>query len=136
MIRPPLPRSHMRRHQLRSHVDGLEIDLDGPAPVLERVVEDGARRGIDRGVVDQDVDLAKLLDHVTHGATIGVVISDIEFVGRGRTASGIDLRSDGSQGSWISLQQRNLGAFACHLKRDRAAETLPRAADNANSSRQ
>ena len=50
-----LPRRHIRRNQLRSHIDGFEVDRDRPAPVVEVVFEYGLGDRVYRGVVDQGI---------------------------------------------------------------------------------
>ena len=81
MIRPALALHHVRRHQLRAHVDGFKIDRDRAPPVLERVVQDGLGRRIDRRVVDEDVDLAESCDQIGDDRAVGFVVGDVELIG-------------------------------------------------------
>ena len=133
MIRPLCLLDHVRGHELAAHVDRFEIDRDGAAPVLQRVVQDGPRRRIDGGVVDEDIDPAELGDRrPTTISPIAVIVGDIERVGMRRSAGRLDFGGDGLGCFGIALEQDDLGAFGGHLRGDRAAQALAGAGDEAD----
>jgi hypothetical protein len=86
--------------------------------------------------VSSRIDLAEFLDHPRDHVAIDLVIRDIELERLGVAALGGDFRGDLLQSIGVTLQQDDLRALPGHLQRDRAAQSLAGAADNANLIRQ